>query len=293
MFALLDDDNEEPQAPAQKAPAQKKQSDKVDKPNQERKPKQGKGDGERRPRNDNRNQGSYDGSDKPQKPGENEGRKGGRRRNEEGGGRKGGRKGDSSKPHDGFDRRSGRGKGKGGEKREGGGKYNWGEKTEAAPAAAEGTETEAAAEPEPEPEPEEEENTMTLDEYMKSQTEKKGLPTLGETRKITDSGEGFKTTESSTGDDDELYGMIFHAYDGKDKKAGAREAREGWVQADDVLNMKFSEPERAERPAKGGKGDDRRKGKEGGKGKGGRGKKSSGPGLQADLSSDAAFPALG
>jgi len=40
------------QAPAQKAPAQKaKTTEKVDKPNQERKPKQGKGDGERRPRN--------------------------------------------------------------------------------------------------------------------------------------------------------------------------------------------------------------------------------------------------
>ena len=83
----------------------------------------------------------------------------------------------------------------------------------------------------------------------------------------------------------------------KSKNAGKREAREGWKNADDVLNMKFSEPDRADRPAKGGKGDDRRGGKgskEGGKGgsKGGRGKKSSGPGFSTDLSNDAAFPSL-
>jgi len=59
------------------------------------------------------NRAPYDGADKPQKPGEHEGRKGGRRRDEEGSGRKGGRKGKEGAAHGGFDRRSGRGKGKG------------------------------------------------------------------------------------------------------------------------------------------------------------------------------------
>ena len=56
------------------------------------------------------NSAPYDGSDKPQKPGDGEGRKGGRRRDEEGAGRKG-RKGGGK--GDRFDRRSGTGRGKG------------------------------------------------------------------------------------------------------------------------------------------------------------------------------------
>ena len=54
---------------------------------------------------------------------------------------------------------------------------------------------------------------------MKVEAERKAstLPKLKESRKIEDSGEGFKTTENPTGEEDELYGMIFHAYDGKVK----------------------------------------------------------------------------
>jgi plasminogen activator inhibitor 1 RNA-binding protein len=298
LFALLDDDDDDnAAAPAQKqAPAKKSQpksEDQVSKPNKER--KQGKGDN-RRGKGGERDDSAYDGSDKPTKPGDGEGRKGGR---------KGGRRDDNGKGkgkgNREFDRRSGTGRGKG-EAREGRGKYNWGDKTdykptEGAEPAAEGAEA-PAAEPEPEPVVEEEDNTMSLDEYMAAQKAKanSGLPQLKGERKV-EKMDGKAFTREGNGSEDEAFGMIFKDYDGKHGKHDAKEKREGWVAADNVLNLRFADHSSDDRPSKGkGKGD---RGDRGGKGKGdgGRGPKKqsrpSGPGFSGGLDDNSAFPGLG
>lgn len=282
LFALLDDDdNEDDAAPVQKAPAANKPAAKKheDQPKKtEPRERKGKGGDDRRPRGKNdRNDdhsGTYDGSDKPMKPSDGEGRgKGNRRRYDgEGGERKG--KGKGARRGREFDRHvSGTGRGKGEQAREGRGRGNWGQAGDEGTAvptegATEETTTEKA--PEVEPEPEEEENTMTLDEYMASLSAKGPVGGKLEERHIEDNGEGFKVDREAdnAGADDGMYGMIFHAYDGKNRDKTGKNEREGWVTADDVLNMKFTDPNAA---LGGGKGDRDRRGKGGGK-KGGGGK---------------------
>jgi len=301
LFALLDDDDDD-QAPAQKAPAQKKAQPKAEEP--KAKPA-GKGNAQRnnRGKGEPRDESTYDGGDKPQKPGDNESRKGGkgsRRRDDSGKGKgKGG-------PRE-YDRRSqdGRKGGKGGEAREGRGKYNWGEKTDYKPtegaegaAPAEGAEA-PAVEAEPEP-VEEEEVTMSLDEYMAAQNSKlAALPQLKAERKVDNSAGGIEFSRDQGGKEDEELGMIFKSYDGKRTKGDGKAEREGWVNADNVMNLKFadnSSSDRDDRPSKGkGKGERREGGK--GKGDGGRGPKKasrpSGPGFSQALDDNSAFPTLG
>jgi plasminogen activator inhibitor 1 RNA-binding protein len=280
LFALLDDDeNDENDTPVQKAPAAKPQ-----KAPKEDKPKEGKGErkkDDRRPRNkggSNQEHSNvpYDGNDKPDKPSEGEGRGKGRGRRYEGDDRRKG-KGKGEGRGRNFDRQSGTGRGKG-EAREGRGKFNWGEKGDQGTEATEGAppKTEGEAAPEPEPEPEEEENTMTLDEYMASK--KSGFPAKKQPRKLesTEAPAGVRVDRNAdgAGKTDEMYGMIFKAYDGKIDDRDAKEAREGWVNTDEVFNVKFADPNQGGGDSRG-KGDrgDRRKGGKGAKGKdrGGRG----------------------
>jgi len=317
LFALLDDDDDdETPVPQQKAKEPKPTKAKVEEP---KKPeRKGKGDNDRRPRggkgdrSGEKSHEAYDGADKPQKPGDHEGRgKGARRRYDDSSGESRGKgKGKGRGGRREYDRHSSTGRGKG-ESRDGrGANRGWGEQTEGQtetetdkPEQEKTQETEAPA---PVPEPEEEDNTMTLEEYMKQQSEKNAsLPSFNE-RKIEDSGEGFKVnrdTEKSTGSTDELYGMVFHAYDGKDKSQEEKHGREGWVVADDILNIKFAEQNFAPAGGKGDRGgrDDRRGkgGKKGGKAGGNRsnnggGRKAGGGPQQGKIELDNAnmFPSL-
>lgn len=287
LFALLDDDdNDEDAAPVQKAPAAKPAAKKHEEQPKKAEPRErkGKGGDDRRPRGGkgDRNDapsGTYDGSDKPNKPSAGEGRgKGNRRRYDEGGERKGKGKGERRGRE--FDRHvSGTGRGKGEQAREGRGRGNWGQAgdqgTTEAPAegaATEETTGETAVAPVVE---EEEENTMTMDEYMASLSGKAPVGGKLEERRIDDSGEGFKVerdNEADAGGSDDMYGMIFHAYDGQHKNKGEKAEREGWVTADDVLNMKFVDPNAGQMQGGGGKGGDRdRRGGKGGKKGGSKG----------------------
>jgi plasminogen activator inhibitor 1 RNA-binding protein len=306
LFALLDDDNEDDSgAPVQKqAPANKpaakaeKKEEQAPQKKPEQRERKGKGEGRARGgkdrRDNNQEDGTpYDGSDKPQKPtdGERKGGKG-RRRNDDGEG-KGKGKGKGRRD---YDRHSGSNRGKGeNEPRGGRGKYNWGDKTEAtapmeAGEPAEGIEDAAEGEKKPkdevpaEPiEEEEEENTMTFEEYMKKQENENQVGKKLVERKVTESEMGGKLYTVATaynrdsdkgGSEDNMYGMAFHDYDGKHKDHEEKEAREGWVQADKFLQIKFVDPNA------GGKGDrdDRRSGKGKGGGKGGKGDRAGGRG---------------
>merc|ERR1712146_366332 len=229
IFALLDDDNEneddgftvvaKPVKPPAKAAKAKEEEPKREVRKQKNdRPVRGKGD----KRRDDR---PYDGTDKPEKPAQDEGRKGG----------KGGRRE--------FDRHSGTGRGKG-SAREGRGSYNWGDKTDGVPEGApEGTPASDGENKAPPPveEEEEEENTMTLEEYMKAQANKAPVGKILTARKVDEGPmEGYLLTrDNDVGHDDAMYGMAFHDYDGKKKEHEEKEAREGWVDADNVFNLKF------------------------------------------------------
>jgi len=328
IFSLLDDDDNEaddgftvvqhaqktskPAAKADKTEEQtKSQPARERKPKSERPPR-GKGGDKRR------NEEGYDGSDKAEKPDTNESRKGGKgrergERGERGESSKGERrsKGKGSRQRE-FDRHvSGTGRGKG-VAREGHGKYNWGDKTDGAEQPAEG-DADAEnkpprrergpraqpAEPEqPVEEEEEEESTISFEDYMKAQAEKNHVGPVLEERKVASSEEGFlHTRDHGDGSEDQMYGMAFHEYSGKSKHQEEKEAREGWVNADSVINLKFVDPN------SGGKGDrdDRRGkgGKRGGKGRddarGGRGGNSRAPRAQQgkiELDDTSAFPSL-
>merc|ERR1711975_210668 len=85
--------------------------------------------------------------------------------------------------------------------------------------------------------------------------------------------------------------MTFHDYDGKKKEHEEKEAREGWVDADNVFNLKFVDPNA------GGKGDRQGKGgKKGGRNDrnrdNGRGQKGQRPQGKLELSDVNAFPTL-
>ena len=131
---------------------------------------------------------------------------------------------------------------------------------------------------------------------MASKSDGSGFKKLEE-RKVEDAGTGYKVVRKDF--DDGADTNIFHAYDGKENTRGAKEAREGWVNADDVLKLSFAAPQRADddrgsKGGKGGKGDRRSKDSRGnGKGNKQGGKRNSGPGFNAALDNDAAFPSLG
>merc|ERR1712017_3833 len=89
--------------------------------------------------------------------------------------------------------------------------------------------------PPPVEEEEEEENPMTLEEYMKAQANKAPVGKILTARKVDEGPmEGYLLTRDSNdvGHDDAMYGMAFHDYDGKKKEHEEKEAREGWVDAD-------------------------------------------------------------
>jgi len=297
IFALLDDDNENEddgftvvakpakQAPAKAAAKEAEPKREVRKQKTDR-PARGKGDKRREER-------PYDGSDKPEKPAQDEGRskgKGERREGGKGGDRKRGKGGGRRE----FDRHSGTARGKG-SAREGRGPHNWGEKMDGAEGASEvaPVDGENKAPPAPVEEEEEEENTMTLEEYMKAQASKAPVGKILTERKVSNTDEGFLYSRESedVGHDDAMYGMAFHDYDGKKKEHEEKDARDGWVDADNVFNLKFVDPNA------GGKGDRQGKGgKKGGRndrnrGDGGRGQKQR-PQGKIELSDVNAFPSL-
>merc|ERR1712093_879675 len=297
IFALLDDDNEneddgftvvaKPVKPPAKAAKAKEEEPKREVRKQKTdRPARGKGDKRREDR-------PYDGSDKPEKPAQEEGRKGGKGERREGG--KGERKRGKGGRRE-FDRHSGTGRGKG-SAREGRGSYNWGDKTDGAPEGApEGTPASDGENKAPPPveEEEEEENTMTLEEYMKVQANKAPVGKILTARKVDEGPmEGYLLTrdDEDVGHDDAMYGMAFHDYDGKKKEHEEKEAREGWVDADNVFNLKFVDPNA------GGKGDRQGKGgKKGGRNDrnrdNGRGQKGQRPQGKLELSDVNAFPTL-
>lgn len=301
--------------PLPQSPKEKNKSEEQPKKTEQRERK-GKGDNERRPRGGKgreRNDEPYDGSDKPAKPADNEGRGKGRRRYNDEDGNKSERRGKGKGERRGrqHDRHaSGTGRLQGEEARGGRGKYNWGDKTDSQPTGENTEGNDADGEnkpptenaPEQEIEEEEEENTMTFEEYMAAQAEKKnkGLPQLQE-RKIdtTEKPDGvrFDRDADHGGAVDEMYGMIFHDYDGKHDKVEEKHARDGWVVADDILNIKF-EPVQTGGDRKGDRGDRRKGGKgdrKGGKGeRGGRGNNNRGrnQGSKIELSDTNAFPSL-
>lgn len=112
--------------------------------------------------------------------------------------------------------------------------------------------------------------------------------------------DGFQATRDKGGKEDALAGMIFADYNGKKDEREEKHEREGWVVADDVLNIKFADPNKDS--GKGGDRGDRRgkgKGKGGGKGdsvRGGRGApRNSRPqqqGGKIELDDTNAFPSL-
>merc|ERR1712205_165141 len=111
-------------------------------------------------------------------------------------------------------------------------------------------------------------------------------------RKVESTGEGFeRTRDGEDGSDDRMYGMAFHEYSGKTKEHEDKEAREGWVNADSVFNLKFVDPNA------GGKGDRQGKGgKKGGRNDrnrdNGRGQKGQRPQGKLELGDVNAFPTL-
>jgi len=91
--------------------------------------------------------------------------------------------------------------------------------------------------------------------------------------------------------------MIFHD-SSKDKKSfDKKEAREGYKQADQVLNLKFIDENEVGGKGKGGKGDRRQGGKgdrrQGGKGNSQANQSTGVAKANIDLSNDMAFPTLG
>jgi plasminogen activator inhibitor 1 RNA-binding protein len=210
---------------------------------------------------------------------------------------KGGSRGDSGRE---YPRRSGTGRGREGN-RGGGGKYNWGKDTDttAAPAAegAEGAEAaaEAAAAPVVEAEPiEEEEPTMSFEEYEKAQADKMAaLNSLNKYEEVTVKADDDVVTKAEESIEDE-YACMFHDPSKTKKDYGKKGARDGYKQADQVLNLKFVDENEGGGKGKGGKGDRRQggKGRQGGKVMAPRDNTSGGK-ANIDLSNDMAFPTLG
>jgi len=251
---------------------------------------------ERPPRGEkggNRRDRGYDGEDKPSKPESEEGRKGGKGRDR---GSKGGKKGGRRE----FDRHSGTGRGKG-SSREGHGKFNWGEKTDGAQEQTEdGAENEnkpPAEAPVVEIEEEEEDNTMSFEEYMKAKADQKSVGPKLQVRQVEAKDEGFEYKRGGDGSEDAQAGLFFHDYDGKDKSHDEKEAREGWVVADSILNMKFVDPNagagKGDRGSKGGKKGGARNDRSNDRGGRGKGQGQRPQQGKIELNDTQAFPSLG
>ena len=135
---------------------------------------------------------------------------------------------------------------------------------------------------------------MTFDDYKKAQAALNlNLNRAVEEVVIEDEG-GVKPEEDTV--DAELE-IMFHAQAQK-KKYGKKGAKEGYKQADQVLNLKFvDENEGGDSKGKGGKGDRRQGGKgdrRQGKGNNRAQQQTGGaPKASIDLSNDSAFPTLG
>eukprot|EP00656_Telonema_subtile_P017649 TRINITY_DN194_c0_g1_i4.p2 TRINITY_DN194_c0_g1~~TRINITY_DN194_c0_g1_i4.p2 ORF type:complete len:304 (-),score=99.85 TRINITY_DN194_c0_g1_i4:325-1236(-) len=297
MFAALNDSDsdDEPKQVVAKAPAPAAKPER--KP--ERKPRAQAREGNDRPQRAERESGPYGGEDKISNPAADRERQGkGKGERRSGGKGKDGKgtRGDSGRE---FPRRSATGRGRENPK-SGGGKFNWGkdgaegaaEPTAEGAVASEGAAAEAA---EPVVVEEEEPETMSIEEYEKLQAEKLNALNLNkyEERKV-EADEDVVAIVRSADTETELA----LSFDGRKKKKnhGRKGAKEGYKQADTVINMKYvDENADAGKGAKGGKGD-RRKG-------GGKGERSSkggaptaaasAPKASIDLSNDNAFPTLG
>jgi plasminogen activator inhibitor 1 RNA-binding protein len=293
MFALLNDSGSDDEAPA-KAPAAKAPAPaRVEKPRPERKPR--RNDAEPRPAREERNNAPYDGSDKVRDPAQDRQAGGkGDRRERSGKGKGKGSRGDSGRE---FPRRSGTGRGRE-NNRSGGGKYNWGkdgetptEGAEGAEASAEGAAPAEAAEPFEE---EVEEPTMSLAEYEQQQAEKSlNLNKSGErVIEAPDDAPLFDQSAKAVEDD---YSCMFHDSTKNKKSHGKKGAKAGYKQADQILNMKFTDPNAdSGKGGSKGKGERRSKGDGAKGGRSGAGKGGNAPAKPAiDLSNDSAFPTLG
>jgi plasminogen activator inhibitor 1 RNA-binding protein len=288
MFALLNDSGSDDEAPA-KAPAAKAPAPaRADKPRQERKPR--RNDAEPRPAREERNNAPYDGSDKVRDPAKDREAGGkGDRRERSGKGKGKGSRGDSGRE---FPRRSGTGRGRE-NNRSGGGKYNWGKDGEAPTEGAEGAEAPAegaapaeAAEP---IEEEVEEPTMSLEEYEKQQAEKSSLNLNKCGERVIEAPDDSALFDQSSKAVEDDYSCMFHDSTKAKKSHGKKGARAGYKQADQILNMKFTDPN-----ADSGKGGSKGKGERRSKGDGKGGKGGNGAAKPSiDLSNDSAFPTLG
>lgn len=300
MFALLnssDSDDEAPKKqqakPAAAAPAAKPAKT-------ERKPRNDRRDD--RPRAEGEGRQNYDG-DKNNSNDRREGGKGGRREyNDRSKGKgenrgKGGSRGDSGRE---YPRRSGTGRGREGS-RQGSGKYNWGKDTDGAAAPTETAEPVEGAEPAadgaeaPAPEVivEEEDTTIGFDEWEKAQAEKMAaLNSLNTYHEHTVEVDDDVCEKEEKAIEDE-YECMFHTRDWSKKDHGRKQARDGYKQADQVLNLKFVDENADSGKGKGSGKGDRRQGAKGGRGpKGGRDFAGQQQGKSIDLSNDSAFPTL-
>merc|ERR1711957_388560 len=164
---------------------------------------------------------------------------------------------------------------------------------------------ETAQAPAAEAEPiEEEEPTMTFDEYEKANADKMAaLNSMGKYEEVVIEADDAVVLAPKAGAEDE-FALIFHDSSMDKKVFAKKEAREGYKQADQILNMKYVDPNAdggREYPRRSGTG----KGREQTRGGGGRGNwgkggfqaprdnQSSGGKANIDLSNDMAFPTLG
>merc|ERR1719313_344708 len=294
MFALLnssDSDDEAPkkqQAKPAAAPAAKPAKT-------ERKPRNDRRDDRPRAEGEGEKNNSNDRNDR------REGGKGGRREyNDRSKGKgenrgKGGSRGDSGRD---YPRRSGTGRGREGS-RQGSGKYNWGKDTYGAAPATEAPEpvegaepaAEGAEAPAPEVVVEEEDTTIGFDEWEKAQAEKmaalNSLNTYHERVVEVDDDVQEKAEDAVEGE----YECMFHTRDWSKKDHGRKQAREGYKQADQVLNLKFVDENADSGKGKGSGKGDRRQGAKGRGQKGGRDFAAQ-QGKSVDLSNESAFPTL-
>merc|ERR1719217_1022214 len=108
-------------------------------------------------------------------------------------------------------------------------------------------------------------------------------------REVDEVGDDAQEVQEDAIEDEYL--CMFHDPTKSKKDFGRKQAREGYKQADQVLNLKFVDEDAGK--GKGGKGDRRQAGKGDRRGKGAPRDYPSGNKSSIDLSNDAAFPTLG